>query len=89
MDTVSEDRPHETEGRVFKAYRIRAGITQRILSMETGISIHMIREYEQGRCLPSAERLIMIMVRLSIPAAELSSVRHLVADTAVASLEAS
>lgn len=72
MDTVTEDRPHDREGRIFKAYRIKADITQSNLSKETGIPLSMIREYEQGRCLPGPARLILLVNRLGIPMAELS-----------------
>lgn len=68
METVNHDRPYEMEGRTIKAYRIMAGITQRELGTELDIPLSMIREYEQGRCLPGSERLIVIMVRLGIPA---------------------
>jgi transcriptional regulator with XRE-family HTH domain len=67
MDTVTDDRPHVREGRIFKGHRIMAGITQRDLSTETGIPLSMIREYEQGRCMPGPARLILIVNRLSIP----------------------
>lgn len=75
METVIEGRnarPYEREGRVFKAYRIMADITQRELGTETGIKVSMIREYEQGRAMPSAERLLRIMTRLGIPMDALS-----------------
>jgi transcriptional regulator with XRE-family HTH domain len=68
VETETDDRPYVMEGRTIKAYRIVAGITQRELSAETSIPLSMIREYEQGRCLPGSERLIVIMVRLGIPA---------------------
>jgi len=67
MDTVTDDRPHEREGRIFKGYRIMANITQRDLGKELGIPLSMIREYEQGRCMPGPARLILIVNRLSIP----------------------
>lgn len=72
MDTITDDRPYGREGRVFKAYRVLANITQRNLSVETGIPLSMIRDYEQGRSIPSPKRLIVIMSRLDIPASELS-----------------
>jgi len=71
MDTVQEDRPPGVEGRIFKAYRIKADITQRDLSIQTGIPLSMIREYEQGKCMPGPRRLLLIMNLLSIPAHEL------------------
>jgi transcriptional regulator with XRE-family HTH domain len=67
MDTVTEDRPHEREGRIFKGYRIMADITQRDLGVELGIPLSMIKEYEQGRCMPGPARLIMLVNRLNIP----------------------
>lgn len=72
METTIDERPYEAEGRTFKAYRILADLTQRELGMELGIPLNMIREYEQGRCLPSALRLIAIMERLDIPVGKLS-----------------
>lgn len=67
MRATIKDRPHVREGRIFKEYRIRARITQRNLGKDLGIPLSMIREYEQGRCLPSTDRLIKIVNRLDIP----------------------
>lgn len=72
METVNADDFKVRKGRVFKAYRIKAEITQRVLSAETGIPLSMIREYEQDRCEPGADRLIILVTRLGIPMAELS-----------------
>lgn len=72
MNTVIEDRPHAREGRVFKAYRIMANITQRNLGKDLGIPTRMIQEYEQGRCMPGPDRLIMLVNRLGIPMDALS-----------------
>lgn len=72
MEATIEDRPHAREGRVFKAYRIMANITQRNLSKDLDIPLSMIREYEQGRCMPGPDRLIMIVNRLGIPMDALS-----------------
>lgn len=72
METLIDDRPHAREGRIFKAYRILANITQRELGNDLGIPLSMIREYEQGRCMPGSDRLILIVNRLGIPMTELS-----------------
>lgn len=71
MRRRSRHRKHDHEGRIFKAYRIRANITQSELGKDLDIPLPTIRDYEQGRCLPSGDRMILIMERLGIPASEL------------------
>lgn len=73
LDTETSDRPYVREGRIFKAYRIMAGFTQRNLGKDLGIPLSMIREYEQGRCLPGPDRLLLIMFKLDIPVSDLIS----------------
>lgn len=65
MDTVLE-RPYAEHGRLLKKARAKRGITQLYLAFKTGIPVRMIQEYEQGKCIPSADRLIKIMVELRV-----------------------
>jgi transcriptional regulator with XRE-family HTH domain len=40
--------------------------TRTDLERRTGIKVSMIREYEEGRCLPSAPRLILLAKALDV-----------------------
>lgn len=44
----------------MKAARKRADMTQARLCYISGISVNMIREYEQGKSIPSVPRLFII-----------------------------
>lgn len=68
MDTKNRHR-HRHLGTGLKAARNAANLTQSDLSRITGIPVGTIREYEQGRCLPSVPRLATLVDALRVPVA--------------------
>jgi transcriptional regulator with XRE-family HTH domain len=53
-------------GRRLKTARRRKGWSRAYMERVTGIKVSMIREYEDGRCLPRAPRLILIAQALDV-----------------------
>lgn len=47
--------------RALRAARLDAGLTQRTMAELTGIPLDTIRDYEQGRSLPSVDRLPVLV----------------------------
>lgn len=74
MDSLTEAPEQSAEhGKLLKAARISAGLTQRQLSIKARINLRTIQEYEQGRCQPSGQNLIKIMVTCGITPDQLTS----------------
>jgi transcriptional regulator with XRE-family HTH domain len=53
-------------GRRLRLARRKRGWTRTHLEKVTGIKVSMIREYEDGRCLPRAPRLILLAQALGV-----------------------
>jgi transcriptional regulator with XRE-family HTH domain len=66
MDTTAPIKKYRDHGLLIKAARVRAKLTQRNVSEITGIPLPTIKEYEQGRTMPSVERELQLMVLLGI-----------------------
>lgn len=58
-------------GQNLKAARVRCDLFQDELAAKIQLSVYAIRMYEQGRCLPSAEKLHEIVTVLGITTADL------------------
>jgi len=50
----------------LRASRRKKGWTRTDLEEVTGVKVSMIREYEEGRCLPRAPRLILLAQALDV-----------------------
>lgn len=57
----------------MKAARRNANMSQRDLADRSGIPVTMIREYEQGKSIPSVPRLFIIADTLKCSADDLAS----------------
>jgi transcriptional regulator with XRE-family HTH domain len=57
----------------MKAARRSANMSQRDLADRSGIPVTMIREYEQGKSIPSVPRLFIIADTLKCSADDLAS----------------
>lgn len=69
---VAMDRDEKRSfGLRLKAARVRRGLLQEEVAIKVNVSIHAIRLYEQGRCLPSAEKLHDLVTVLGITTADL------------------
>jgi len=51
-------------GELIRKARHQEGVSQAVLSGRTGIPPRTLQEYEQGRCRPSAARLMVILQAL-------------------------
>lgn len=71
MSVAEYKRPHRTFGRNLRAARIAADLDQSELALKLDTTVYAVRLYEQGRCLPSAEKLHMIVTLLGITTAHL------------------
>jgi transcriptional regulator with XRE-family HTH domain len=72
MSVAQYKRPYREFGLRLKAARVRADLTQEELSIKIdGLSVYAVRLYEQGRCLPSAEKLHDLVTLLGITTADL------------------
>lgn len=55
-------------GRAIKAARIMKGLSQHELAELVGVSVHVVRSWEQGRSEISALRLGIVAVELGVSA---------------------
>jgi transcriptional regulator with XRE-family HTH domain len=74
MDTRAPIKKYVDHGLVLKAARIKAQLTQRDVSKITGIPLGTLKEYEQGRYLPSVARELQLMDLLGLEVLDLDHV---------------
>lgn len=66
----------ESLGRAITEFRERSGLSQEDLATESGMSVHTIRSWEQGRSEPGTLGLLRLSVALDLGTPELFTRAH-------------
>jgi transcriptional regulator with XRE-family HTH domain len=60
------DQDPKLNARWLKMHRVATGRTQEETAALAGVPLRTYQEYEQGRCVPSGERLVAILNALGL-----------------------
>lgn len=65
--------PYRSHGEQLKRMRKQRRMTQLIVAVKSDVPVSMIQEYEQGRCMPSLDRWLRIIVALKLNQNEIAN----------------